>query len=341
MRIPFIRTTLAAAAVLAAVVTPAQGATGKTEQTLPHDSAYYERALAEEAANAPVLEERPEVAAANEAVRARVHEQLAAGSRHSFTTFTDPTIGKAVLLTDAPREVVATLVGEHADHVTVIADPVLNTASRKYDSAPFYGGAGIQYYNDPPCTTGYAVKTALAKKFLVTAGHCYDNGQSVWVENSPNNTQNTPEHLGSVSLDGYPAHDMALIGGKTYSGNIYVGGTNSTTSVPVATASNPIKGVYTYCHSGRSTGEQCGHGVVSLDAEVCNYGETCRKPVAAFKGGVLNTGGDSGAPFYTKFQDSSVAIRGHVIAANSTYGFAETWGRVQAKYNVSIVTPGA
>ncbi|NUT92462.1 MAG: hypothetical protein HOY78_10565, partial [Saccharothrix sp.] len=304
---------------------------------LAHESEYYERVLAEEAASAPVLDLAPEVEAAKEAVKGRVRAFVDAnGTRHTFATSSDPALGKVVLVTDAPRDVVSGLVGADAEHVVVIEDSVTDT-SRKYDSAPFWGGAGTRFYQDDPCSTGYAVKNATSTRFMVTVGHCYGMNQSVWVENAPDFVQNSPEHLGKVVQRGLPTQDIALIGGKTYAGRIYSGGTDSATSRAVATAADPVANVYSYCHSGRTTGEQCGHGVIDLKAQFCST-SGCKEPVAKYKGGVLHNGGDSGGPFFSKFNDGSVAIGGHVIGRDTGAGYVEMWSRTKAKYGVTIVT---
>ncbi|MBB5959669.1 hypothetical protein FHS29_006290 [Saccharothrix tamanrassetensis] len=347
MRIPFVRTTLAAAALLAVAVTPARSSTEPAKDELPglaYESEYYERVLAEEAASAPVFEVAPEVTAAKKSIQARVQAFVDAnGTRYTFATSSDPTLGKVVLVTDAPRDVVSGLVGADAEHVNVIGNGVTDT-SRKYDTAPFWGGAGLKFPGEVPCSSGYVVQDGAAKRYMVTVAHCYHVvNQSVWVEQAPAFAQNVPEHVGWVLKQGLATgHDIALIGGKTYTGRIYSGGTNSTTSRAVATASDPLENVWTYCHSGRTTGEQCGHGVVDLDAQFCSS-SGCKQPVAKFKGGTLNDGGDSGAPFYSRFADGSVAIRGHVIGRDfgvDQAGYAEKYSRVKAKYGVSIV-PGA
>jgi hypothetical protein len=64
----------------------------------------------------------------------------------------------------------------------------------------------------------------------------------------------------------------------------------------------------------------------------------CKSPVAAFTGGTLPQGGDSGSPFYAK-SGTDIHIRGIVIAGDGvTTAFAETWSRISARFGVSITT---
>ncbi len=340
MRIPVVRSALAVAALLAVAVTPTTHASeSKTAPTPAHDSAYYERLLASEAP-ADDFRVSPDVAVAEDAIQSRISAFVATrGARYSFASFADPTVDKVVLNTDAPGDVVSDLVSGFADQVTVNADPVVDSNSRKYDTEPFWGGAGVKYPGSSPCSTGYVVKNAAAKRFMVTAGHCFSSGVGVWVENTASFVVGSDAYVGVVSDRGLPSHDMELIGGQGYDGHIYVGGVDSSLGLPVVSAADPSMNVWTYCHSGRTTGEKCGHGVINLDAIVCNT-SGCKKPVAAYKGGTLHDGGDSGGPFYSRFPDNSVAIRGHVIARSTQYGYVEMWSRVKARYNVSIVTAG-
>ena len=86
---------------------------------------------------------------------------------------------------------------------------------------------------------------------------------------------------------------MELLSGSSYAGRIFTGGVTSTTSIPVVSAGSASVGYNNYCHSGRTTGENCGHTAVSTNAQVCTQ-TGCKSPVIAFTGGVLSQGGDSG-----------------------------------------------
>ena len=110
----------------------------------------------------------------------------------------------------------------------------------------------------------------------------------------------------------------------------------SSSSIPVVAGWLAFVGYNNYCHSGRTTGEQCGHTATSTTAQVCTT-TGCKSPVIAYTGGTIQQGGDSGGAFYAK--DASGAwIRGHVIASNSTTGYVELWTKVASTYGVSILT---
>jgi hypothetical protein len=129
---------------------------------------------------------------------------------------------------------------------------------------------------------------------------------------------------------------MELMYGSSYAGRIFTGGVTSTSSIPVVSAGSAYVGYNNYCHSGRTTGENCGHTATSTNAQVCTQ-TGCKFPVIAFTGGTLSQGGDSGSPFYAKDYRGAF-IRGHVIAGSSSTAYAETWNKVASTYGVSIVT---
>ncbi|MCQ7029886.1 S1 family peptidase, partial [Escherichia coli] len=81
-------------------------------------------------------------------------------------------------------------------------------------------------------------------------------------------------------------------------------------------------GYNAYCHSGRTTGENCGHTATSTNAQVCTS-SGCKSPVIAFTGGTMIQPGDSGGAFYAIGSDGRAWIRGNVIATNGTTGWAQ------------------
>jgi hypothetical protein len=254
------------------------------------------------------------------------------GTKHTFATYTNELTGKVVLETDASASVVSSLVGSLGGVVEVRKAKLTDTFSRRDDTPPFWGGGGITLAAPTPrCSTGYSVKNIFGTRFMVTAGHCFTNGQIA-------RTELGNRVVGTVFGNGLPSQDMELISGQSYGTSIFIGGVNSSSGAHVASAADPVVGFANYCHSGRTTGENCGHRVVSNFATVCTT-SGCKSPVTAFTGGFLPQGGDSGSPFYA----NSVAapdkhIRGHIIAGNGVTSYAEKWSRVAARYGVSIVT---
>ncbi|WP_235013896.1 S1 family peptidase [Parafrankia sp. Ea1.12] len=254
----------------------------------------------------------------------------AKGTSYTFGVYADPDLGKVIVETDAPARDVAALLGKDASQVVVRKGKVTDLFSRRDDVPAFWGGAGIRS-GGAICSSGYTVANSANTRYQVTAGHCAPNGATEVTELG-NRT------FGVVSGNGLPSKDMELLGGQSYGSFIYGGGVNSSTGYHVAGAGNPVVGFTNYCHSGRTTGENCGHTAQSVTATVCTS-SGCKSPVAAFTGGVLPQGGDSGSPFFVgSTSGTDKHIRGHVIAGNGTTSYAELWNNVAARYGVHIVT---
>lgn len=278
------------------------------------------------------------------ALQARVRNYVARhGGKYTFGTYLDATTGKIVMDTNAPADVVASLTSTTAKGVTtgtaarvpvtVHKQKTTDLFHRRDDTPAYYGGGGLLASN-ALCSAGYTVTNSTGNRWMVSAGHCYAIGTRV-------NTESNLRFFGTVTNRalaslGQPGLDMELLSGSSYAGRIFTGGVTSSTSIPVVSAGSASVGFNNYCHSGRTTGEQCGHTAVSTTAQVCTA-TGCKSPVIAFTGGVLSQGGDSGSPFYAK-NSSGAWIRGHVIAGNGSTSYAETWNKVAARYGVSIVT---
>lgn len=273
-------------------------------------------------------------------VQGRISSYVAKnGTKYTFGSYSDPATGAVVIDSDAPDQVVASvseLKGKQGlahIKVKVRKAKVSDNFNRKDDTAPFYGGGGLSA-SGSLCSSGYAVKNSAGTRYLTTAGHCYANGVTVRTESGAR-VVGVVTGRALASLGG-GARDMELLAGQSYAGRIFVGGTTSTTSLPVVSAGSATVGFNAYCHSGRTTGEQCGHTATSVTAQVCTT-TGCKSPVIAFTGGNLSQGGDSGSPFYAK-NASGAYIRGHVIAGNSSTAYAELWSKVASRYGVTIVT---
>jgi hypothetical protein len=264
------------------------------------------------------------------------------GTSLTFISYVDSSTGKIVLSSNAPTSVLSALTdmtGAGTDEKQAVQKMLVKRVttrdvwSRRSDIQPYYGGGGITA-GGSICSSGYTVKNSAGTKFMVTAGHCFSSGASVSTESGGNAYGTVSNrHLPTVSGD---ARDMELIGGKSYTGRIFTGGTSSSTSIPVVSAGEAVVGYTNYCHSGRTTGENCSHKATSIAAQVCTS-SGCKSPVIAFTGGTQPQGGDSGSPFYAK-DNSGAWIRGHVIAGDGTTSYAEKWTNVASTLGVSIVT---
>jgi hypothetical protein len=274
--------------------------------------------------------------------RVRTYVGKHTATKYTFGTYADAVTGKIVVDTNASSNVVASITSTPATSsarsapgvkVQVNHKGLSDQFNRRDDSPSYYGGGGLLASN-ALCSAGYTVTNASGNRWMVTAGHCYAIGTRV-------NTESNARYFGTVTNRalaslGQTGLDMELLNGGSYAGRIFTGGVLSSTSIPVVAAGSASVGYTNYCHSGRTTGEQCGHTAVSTSAQVCTA-TGCKTNVIAFRGGNLSQGGDSGSPFYAK--DSRGAwIRGHVIAGNGTTSYAEKWDKVAARYGVSIVT---
>jgi hypothetical protein len=171
--------------------------------------------------------------------------------------------------------------------------------------------------------------------FSVTAGHCFANGANALVESGLRS-------YGTVSGRRLPSvtggsTDSELLGGQSYAGRVYTGGVVSTTSRGVAAGGAASVGYSAYCHSGRTTGENCGHTANSTSAQVCTS-SGCKSPVIQFTGGNMIQPGDSGGAFYAIDSAGKAWIRGNVIATDGTTGWATPFTTVASQYGVSVVT---
>jgi hypothetical protein len=275
-------------------------------------------------------------------IQRRIADYVAVhGTKYTFASYLDSNTGRIVLDSNAPAPVVSGL--------TSVSDPgqrravgkaqvrrtdINDTWNRRDDIPSFWGGAGITN-SGGICSSGYAVRNAIGTVFSVTAGHCFANGANALVE-SGLRSYGTVSGRRLPTVTGHPM-DMELLGGQSYAGRVYNGGVVSTTSRPVAAAGAASAGYTNYCHSGRTTGENCGHTATSTNAQVCT-GTGCKSPLIAFTGGTMIQPGDSGGAFYALDGAGKAWIRGNVIATNGATGWAQPYTTVASQYGVSIVT---
>lgn len=272
-------------------------------------------------------------------------------SAYTFGSWVDARTGEVVIRTDASTTVVDQVLGTaakrsagklkmnggaaHGVGVKVAkSNGITDDWHRRDDSPdPHWGGAGIAS-GGGICSAGYTVKNASGYRYMVTAGHCWADGSHVTTESGTFTSFGWVTGRALASLGGGP-RDMELIYGRGYTNRIYTGGITSTSSTPVVAAGTAYAGYTNYCHSGRTTGENCGHTAQSISGQVCTQ-SGCKSPVIVFTGGTLSQPGDSGSPFYAKGSDGAAWIRGHVIAGDSSTAYAETYDKVAARYGVSI-----
>jgi hypothetical protein len=283
----------------------------------------------------------PAASQALKTIQRRIAGYVAAhGTNYTFASYLDSS-GHVVLDTNAPASVASSVtslsnLGQRraVGHAKIHRSKISDTFNRRDDVSPFWGGAGITN-SGGICSSGYAVRNSVGSVFSVTAGHCFANGANALVE-SGLRSYGTVSGRRLPTITGQPM-DMELLGGQSYAGRVYTGGVVSTTSRGVAAAGGAVVGYNNYCHSGRTTGENCGHTATSTNAQVCTS-SGCKSPVIAFTGGNMIQPGDSGGAFYAVDSAGKAWIRGNVIATNGTTGWATPFTTVASQYGVSIVT---
>lgn len=233
--------------------------------------------------------------------------------------FFDPSQELVTVDSSLSREVLSGLLGDLWPLVDYHAGgPV--PAGRFNDAAPFWGAAAIDIENwgesGWDCTSGFTVINGSGSKAQVASGHCGAilhrvlTPQGVFVGKIANKwcTESNA--------------DVDIMTGGVYGGDIYVGG-NPGTGIPVSGAGDPAQGA-TYNFSGSSSFEKTQQVVLSTTA-VANQ-QICDEPLGRITNLISFTQagphnvcnvqlGDSGGPFYYKFNGPTTAsIRGIVIA---------------------------
>ena len=315
------------ATALTAQAAPAPVSTGQVARPATADPGFAAR---ERAASADVTSTRASRDALAK-IQARVARYVATnGTRYSFATYADAK-GTVIMESDAPAKVRASLTDLGSD-ATVTSVRVKTTeveaitssvAASRAAPPPLYGGAGLTG-GGRVCTSAYPVKTAAGTRFMVIGRSCFAPGTAVY--------SGASGFVGTVTgVSTNPS--AALLQGGSYAGRVR----SATGSRPIVAAGSASVGYNNYCHTGRTTGERCGHTATSVNAQLCTA-SGCVAPVIRFTGGVLPQAGDSGSPFFAKDRAGGAWIRGHVIGGNSTASYAETYNRVAARYGVTVVT---
>jgi hypothetical protein len=162
-------------------------------------------------------------------------------------------------------------------------------ASRQVSAAPHYGGAKFlrpagRGYN--MCTTGFAIWQGRLTKKMLTAGHCADNGDTVY--------SGDLSTMGTISGDDNTKDTMLI--NTSSAGRIYVDGYSSNTSKPVHMALGSYVDTLV-CTSGAMTGEHCKIRVIDTDL-IINVGYLIYPVVEAIHDddAVAAGLGDSGGP---------------------------------------------
>ncbi len=240
---------------------------------------------------------------AAEAMQRRIARRAERRGGESFASYVDAETGQIVLITDAPQAAVQEVTSDsdpanekQLDKVKVIEGKMEDTYDRRDDSPAFWGGGGITSAGGV-CSSGYAARNSAGTIFSVTAGHCFKDGAAVTTESGALQPYGTVSNRRLPSITGGQS-DVELVGGKTYAGRIFTGGITSASSIRVVGAGPATVGYTDACHSGRTTGQSCGHTVTSITGQACTS-TGCKSPLIVFTGGNMIQPGDSGGTFYT------------------------------------------
>jgi len=271
--------------------------------------------------------------------RAGSHIPLQYGFLMSYDAATD----KYLIETDAPASVLVPLMAAHPGQLTT-KWAKSEAEGRFDDQAPFYGAASVSDGN-ATCTAGVAVQDNSGKRYMTTAGHCFQLNESISISGDNNYVgtvtyRNTNRDTELLYTNPYPL-------GSYYNGFIWTGGyKTSPASMPVAGSQYPYYGQSNIYTSGQTTFNQGGRQIKQLNINYCPAGQqTCVSDNTGFTYccGTFTQPGDSGAPIYVINGSRKAIIIG--LHVGKTYDSAGqvvmvgvTMGSVLHAYSLSMVT---
>ncbi|MET0417705.1 MAG: hypothetical protein ABW022_16965, partial [Actinoplanes sp.] len=262
------------------------------------------------------------VDAVTAAIKARTFHPTA--HKYNYGSYVDLVDDVIVLGTNAPAAVLDPLVARFGKAITVRSDGQSGRL-RKIDPLPHWGGAGIKD-SIATCTSGFAVQNS-GVRYMVTAGHCFPQGASVsssiggqaWGTNFLHKT--------------FPNPDLAIIGGTSYQGAMYVGGADSLAGSTIVSFGDPVPDYPDYCIGGQTSGERCGHQVAFFGGVLCDS-LGCTTDLVVSNGPQMGQG-DSGGPVYVYSVGNvqPVHVRGVLVgrAGGQTY-----WHRYSTVLNSGV-----
>jgi len=239
--------------------------------------------------------------------------------RQAFGFGFDPESGNVVLKSEAPESAFAAIETTFPGRIVFRAARFEQT-SMDNDGQPHWGGAKVAVTGGGNvCTSGFAIHFNNGGNFMITAGHCFTNGQQT--------------NMGQAIRESaaYPYWDFEFIRNQTVAGYVY---DSSTHGRPVSNASNPTVGS-TYCTTGITSGVPCDWSLKKLNQTLCNIGGfpsgSCQHNLAEFRrpSGTPVQPGDSGGPLWFKYS-STAGIRG--VVSLRAYDLFEGWNSYATQY---------
>lgn len=181
------------------------------------------------------------------------------------------------------------------------------------------------------CSSGFTVNTASSGKAMMTASHCFNNGQRI---ESGSQAYGTAQAKSS-----YPTYDMMLINASTqnYDDDIYHDPIRAELD-PIDVSGSVNAGVgASLCISGMIHRAVCSNVVKSLEAQICDADGCTLGLIRTERSGTDPcSGGTSGGPMYTG--GSSAKVSGLLIATNGSACLGEKIQSVRDHLNVTVAT---
>jgi hypothetical protein len=198
--------------------------------------------------------------------------------------------------------------------VTVVHEEPMTPTSRKNDSPPWRGGAGT--WNQTAgtiCTSGFGVRNAANARFVLSAEHCGQSGHRI--------ADRAGEFIGNVGAT-RDDHDISIIPTSDTTNQMYIGGGDSNTVVPVTGWGHVFVGQY-LCQSGVTSAEATGGPV--CDLRVIFFWQDAEDLVEAeqTQGHTAARGGDSGGSVYSAGSGGVVANGTVTRSAGPRLGFQD------------------
>ncbi|ANZ43362.1 hypothetical protein BBK82_38035 [Lentzea guizhouensis] len=175
--------------------------------------------------------------------------------------------------------------------VSVRYEEQLVPVSRQDDSPPWSGGA--RTWNQTAstlCTSGFGVRNAAGRQFVLTAEHCGQIGHRI--------ADGRGEFIGNTS-HGHDDHDIGLVPASQVRDRMYVGGRDSNTTEHVVGWGHVFVGQH-LCQSGVTSAEQTGGPVCDLKVLFFWQDREDLVEVEQQQGQPGARGGDSGGSVYSR-----------------------------------------
>jgi hypothetical protein len=207
----------------------------------------------------------------------------------------------------------STLSGQVDVPLSIRYEEPMREVSRQDDSAPWWGGA--RTWNQTAntlCTSGFGVRDAANRRYLLTAEHCGQVGHRI--------ADGKGEFIGTVSA-GHDDHDIGLIPANSEN-RMYTGGGDSSTGANVVGWGHVFVGQY-LCQSGVTSAAATGGPV--CDLKVIFFWQDREDLVEAeqVQGQTAARGGDSGGSVYSSASGGVVANGTVTRAGGARLGFQD------------------